>query len=125
MKQAIGAYLRANPSCLPCGKKLQKLGAYSFAREAGKAVSLANGRRTPSGIERGFAEIGGEGERAQNAQRVLSDAPRGLANETHFAGSYIGEAAGVIEQSSVARHRKRVHRKIAAQRIGLKIAAEK
>ena len=35
------------------------------------------------------------------------------------------EAASVIEQSSVARHGKRVHRKIAAQRIGLKIAAEK
>ena len=86
MKQPIGAYFRANPSCLPCGKKLQKLGAYSFAREAGKAVSLANGRRTPSGIERAFAEIGGKAEEAQDAQIILCDAPRGLANEPHLAG---------------------------------------
>src|ERR1700730_287192 len=125
MKQTIGAYVRANPSCLPCGKQLQKLGAYSFAREAGKAVSLANGCRTPSRIELAFAEIGRKTEEAQDAQIVLRDAPGGLAYEAHFARRDVVEAASVIEQPSLARHGKRVHRKIAAQRIDLKIAAEK
>src|ERR1700731_1096743 len=106
MKQAIGAYVRATPSCLPCGKQLQKLGAYSFAREAGKAVSLANGRRTPRGGERTFAEIGGKAEEAQDAQIVFGDAPGGLANKAHFARRDVVEATSVIEQPSLARHGK-------------------
>src|SRR2546429_318285 len=125
MKQPIGAYVRANPSCLHCGKQLQKLGTYSFAREAGKAISLANGRRAPSRIKLALAEIGGKAEEAQDAQIVLADAPGGLAYEAHFARRDVAETASVIEQPSSARHGKRVHRKIAAQRIGLKIAAEK
>ncbi|TPV98057.1 MAG: hypothetical protein USCAAHI_02475 [Beijerinckiaceae bacterium] len=124
MQQPIGAEFRADFHGSARAKQLQKLGADSFAREAGKALPLTDSRRTSGGIERAFAEIGRKAKEAQDAQIVLLDAPRGLADETHFSRRDVGKAAGVIEEPSIACHRKRVHCKIAAQGIRLEITAE-
>src|SRR3984893_3011137 len=124
MQQPIGADFRTDFHGSARAQQLQKLGADSFAREAGKALSLTDSRRTSGGIERAFAKIGRKAKETQDAQIVLLDAPRGLADKTHFSRRDVGKPAGVIEEPSIACHGKRVHRKIAAQGVRLEITAE-
>ena len=123
MQQPVGIDFRADFHGSARAKQLQKLGANSFAREAGKAFSLTDGRRTNGGIERAFTEIGRKAEEAQDAQMVLFDAPRGSPmNRT--SAPRCREATRIIEEPSARRHGQGIHREIAAKCVDPKIAAE-
>ena len=64
-------------------------------------------------------------EEAQDAQIILGDAGRGIADEAHAARVQIGKAADIVVHRAVARHRQRVDGEVAPLRVVLPVAAER
>src|SRR4029453_19360358 len=71
----------------------------------------------PLPIELPLAVIGVEAKEAQDAQVVLFDTRRRIADETHPAGKHIVIAAERIEQGPVARRIERIEGKVAPTRV--------
>ena len=65
-------------------------------------------------IELALAVPGLEAEQAQDAQIILADARRGIADEAHPAGFQIRKPADDVEHRAVGRGIERVHREVAA-----------
>ena len=78
----------------------------------------------PRRVERTFANGRMEAKKAQDAQIILGDARRGIADKANFASFQVGLAAGVIVQTTVRRQRQRVDGEVSAQRVLFEIAAE-
>ncbi len=69
--------------------------------------------------------MGEEAEEAQDAQIVLGDALRRLADEPYPPRGEIGAPADVVEQPPLAVAAHRVDGEVAPRRVGLEVVAER
>ena len=76
------------------------------------------------GVDLALAVPGVEAEQAQDAQIILADARRGVADEAHASGLEIGDAADRVENLAVGVGIERVHREVAALRVFLPVRGE-
>ena len=108
----------------PRRQELQELGADALARQDGDAGPLAHGGGEAGLVRQSFRIFRMEAEEAQDAQVILADARRRVADEAHAPALEIGEAADMIVHGAVAAHRERVDGEVAAAGVGFEITPE-
>ena len=108
----------------PRRDELQELGADPLARQHREAGPLRERRREAGRIERAFPVGGVEAEEAQDAQVVLANARRRLADEDDAMRLQIRQAADVVVHRPVGADREGVDGEVAPLRVGPEIAPE-
>ena len=81
-------------------------------------------RRETGAVGRSRADLRVEAEEAQDAQMILGDAPRRIADEADAPRRDVGEPSCIIMQRARRVERQSVDGEIAAQRVGGEIAPE-
>jgi hypothetical protein len=105
-------------------EQAQHLLAHPLGRQQAKSSALGNAGGKALGVGRTLAIVGGQAEEAQDAQVVLADARRRIADEAHAALGEIGIGAERVEHLAVGAAIERVDRKVAPARIGGPIIRE-
>ena len=77
-------------------QELHQFHAHALARQSREPGARQDRGMQPGCIGRAFAVPGMEAEEAQDAQIVLRDARRGVADEAHMAPLEIGKPADVV-----------------------------
>ncbi len=106
-------------------QQLEHLGADALARQLLEPGTAGDAGAHALGVGQATTVHRMEAEEPQDAQIVLGDPGRGIADEAHAARLEVGEPADVIVERAVSRHRQRIHREVAALRIAAPVAAER
>ena len=100
-----------------CRQELQHLGLDPLARKRGNRVCCCLAGLERRRVRRSLPVPGMESEEAEDAEVILGDARRGVADEADAAGFQIGLPAEIVVQRAVGRRAHGVDGEVAARRV--------
>src|SRR5262249_19039488 len=109
---------------MSCDKELEQLHADALARQLLETAASRDTGRQPFRIGCSIAIGGVKAEEAENAQVILGDAARCIADEPHAPRGDVRKPADVVVELPLARGRKRIHCEVPALGITLPVPAK-